>query len=290
METLDLDKFLKVNSSRHHYIPQFLINAFTNRQGLLYIYDKKKDKILKNQRPPKSIFFESGRNTIEVTAEKKSSILEDYLFNDMDNKTSKSIKYFQSEELKKIDFKMEDTSTLLFFLISLFWRIPKTDYAVEDLMRRSIIKSDGIDPEVLRQDPTYQKMCRASLFHHHVTEMKSFGRKVITWPNIHKYDSPMFVIGDYPFLHRTQPNMFREFGDIDLLFAVSSERLFSMTKVKKDKLSAINSCSYNAAIIHQSVNYVASGDLTILKQSIDFYKNFKQRGLIFFNEGAFTDK
>jgi len=290
MDTLDFEKYLKITSSRHHYIPRFLISAFTDRQGLLFVYDKKKDEILKNQRPPKSIFFESDRNTIEVTAEMKSSILEDYLYKEMDNKTSKVIKYFQSEELKRIDFKMEDTSILLFFLISLFWRIPKTDYAAEDIMKRSTIISDGIDPEVLRQDSTCQKMSRACLFNHHIKEMKSFGNIGTTWHNIHQYDSPMFVIGDYPFLHRTQPNRFREFGDIDLLFAVSSKRLFSMTKEKKDKISAINSYCYNAAIIHQSVNYVASGDLTILKQSIDFYKNLKRQGLICFNEGAFTDE
>jgi hypothetical protein len=44
-------------SSRHHYIPQFLLNAFVNSDDNLYVFDKQKDKILDNPRPPKSIFL-----------------------------------------------------------------------------------------------------------------------------------------------------------------------------------------------------------------------------------------
>jgi len=288
MENFELDKFLKISSSRHHYIPKFLINGFVNEKGLLFVYDKVKDEILKKQRSPKSIFFEKNRNTIDLTKELKSSILEDYFYQKMDNQTSKTIRYFQTEDIGKIDFKMQDTSVLLFFLISLFWRIPKTDYASENIMENSIIKPD--DSELLKQDPTYKKLERAGLFKHHIDEMKSYGKKGTMWHNIHKDAIPMFLIGDYPFLHRTQPNEFRKFCDIDLLFAVSSTRIYSMTNIRMDKITTMNSFCYNAAIIHQSVKYVASADLNILKESIDFYKYLKKSGLIHSNENAFRQE
>ena len=57
---LDLSKYMNVLSTRHHYLPQFLLQGFANSDGLLFINNKKQDKILKSARPPKSIFFESG--------------------------------------------------------------------------------------------------------------------------------------------------------------------------------------------------------------------------------------
>ena len=62
----------KKRSKRHHYIPKFLIKEFTDEQGLLYIYDKIKDKFLTNKRSPKSIFFENDRNTIVYDESKKT--------------------------------------------------------------------------------------------------------------------------------------------------------------------------------------------------------------------------
>ena len=283
-------KFLEKKSSRHHYIPQFLINGFTNENGLLFIYDKQADKILAKQRPPKSIFFETDRNTVEVKDSIKSSIIEDYLYAEIDNKTSKVIKYFQTEKLSEIDFKIEDTATLLFFLISIFWRIPKTDYASEDLMERSIITAEGIDPEILRNDPAYKKLSRAGLFRHHIDEMINFGMKGKKWNNLHQNENPIYVIGDFPFLSRKKTNEFRKFNDTDILFAVSSTRIYSSTKESLNNFAQINSYSYNAAIIHQSLKYIACGDLNVLEQSIKFYKELTRVGLIYSNERVFKTK
>lgn len=282
-----LDELLKKKSSRHHYIPQFLINGFTDENGLLHIYDKQADKILSKQRPPKSIFFEIDRNTVELRDDLKTSLLEDYLYSEIDNKTSKVIKTYQTEDLSKIDFQLEDTAIVLFFLISLFWRIPKTDYAAKDLMERSIITAEGIDPEILRNDPTYRKISRAGLFKHHIDEMRNFGTKGRKWYNIHQNESPIYVIGDFPFLSRFQTNEFRKFNDTDILIAVSSRRIYSSTNESLKNFAVRNSYNYNAAIIHQSLKYIACGDLQVLENSITFYKELKLLGLIYSNEHVF---
>lgn len=287
MKRPTLQELLKKKSSRHHYIPQFLINGFADDNGLLYIYDKQADKILSKQRPPKSIFFETDRNTVEIKDDVKSSFLEDYLYAEIDNQTSKIIKHYQTEELHKIDFQVEDTAILLFFLISLFWRIPKADYAAEDLMRRSIITTNSIDPEIIRNDPTYRKISRAGLFKHHIDEMRNFGMKGIKWSNIHQNEDPVYVIGDFPFLSRVQTNEFRKFNDTDILFAVSSRRIYSSTNYTLNNFSSRNSFGYNAAIIHQSLKYIASADLQVLINSIKLYKELKRLGIIYSNEQVF---
>ncbi len=281
------ENFFEKKSSRHHYIPQFLINGFTNSNGLLHIYDKQHDKILTKQRPPKSIFFELDRNTLEINDNLKSSIIEDNIYAGIDNLTSKIIKHYQIEKLSNIEFKIEETGTLLFFLISLFWRIPKTDYAAEDVMNHSTIISNSVDLEALKNDPAFRKLNRAGLFKHHVDEIRNHGMKGKKWNNIHQNTNPIYVIGDFPFLSRVQTNEFRKFNDTDILFAVSSTRLYSSTIEILENFKPINSYRYNAAIIHQSVKYVASGDMHTLEQSVKLYKEFKKVGVIYSNEQVF---
>lgn len=271
IERHEFEKYLNTKSSRHHYIPKFLSTGFANSDGLLYVYDKEKDQILKNPRSPKSIFFENDRNTVELDNTTKTSILEDLLYQGIDDKTSKVIKKYQTDELAKIDFRPEDTAAILFFLISLFWRIPKTDYAASNLMDRATITADGIDPEVLRNDPVYRKISRAGLFKHHMAEMKSFGEKGTKWINIHQNEKPIYLIGDYPILFKKQPSLFSEFNDTDILVALSSTRVYSSTIEKLNNFRPKNSFRYNACIIEQSVNYVACGDFNTLEYSVLFY-------------------
>lgn len=280
-DTHDFAKYLKINSSRHHYIPQFLINGFVNSNGLLYIYDKQKDKILHKQRPPKSIFYENDRNTLELDENTKTSIIEDLLYKEIDDRSSKVVKLYQTSELSKVDFNIEDNSTFLFFLISLFWRIPKTDYAANNLIDRSEITTESGDPEILRNDPTFRKINRAGLFKHHISEMKNFGEKGTKWLNIHQNENPVYVIGDYPILFKKQPSLFSAFNDTDILVAVSSTRIYSSTIEPLNNFSERNSFRYNACIIDQSVNYVACGDIKILEYSILLYKKLKETGLIY---------
>ena len=86
---------MKSNSNRHHYIPKFLINGFKNSVGTLYVYDKQKDEIKRKPRSPKSLFFEEGRNTVHVKDDLYSSIIEDKIYQDHDDISSKVIRKLQ---------------------------------------------------------------------------------------------------------------------------------------------------------------------------------------------------
>lgn len=282
LKLIDIEKFKKATSSRHHYIPRFLIKGFTNTNEQLYIYDKQKNEILKNSRPSKSIFFENDRNTLHLKNEDKTSIIEDYLYKEIDNKTSRVINFYQSESLSKVNFTVEDTATFLFFLISLFWRIPKTDYATNELMERSTITTPpNIDKEDLRKDPVYRKISRAFLYRHHIDEMIISGYKGRKCLNIHELKEPVFLIGDFPILFRKHQNLFSSFNDTDILFALNSNRVYSSTLEPLNNFSANHAFLYNACIIDQSVNYIGCGDLEILKYSIDLYQKLKQNGRIY---------
>ncbi len=275
----DIDKYLKNSSSRHHYIPKFLIDGFKDATGFLYLFDKKQDKILEDRKAPKSIFFERDRNSIDLTKNRKSSIIEDRLYSKIDNDLSIVVKYFQEEKLEKITFDEDNTAQFLFFLITLFWRIPFTDYAVKDLINRAEINSKLTDPERLRNEPAFQKLQRSGLFQHTVDEMRKFrngGRKYV---NIHQMSKDLFVIGDNPLLFRKSLHKFSEFGETDFLIAISSRRIYSSTNLSLGCLPAIHSLKYNASVINQSKRYIASSELEVLKKSVQLYKEFCKRGI-----------
>ncbi|MDB5277905.1 MAG: hypothetical protein JWR61_2860 [Ferruginibacter sp.] len=288
-EKNEFSKYLKKRSSRHHYIPQFLVSGFTNTDGLLYLYDKQKDEIFKKPRSPKSVFFEIDRNTVSLDSTTESSIIEDLLYKEIDDKTSKIIKLYQELELSQIDFKLEDSATLLFFMISLFWRIPKSDYAANDLINRSTITANGNNAEILKKDPTYRKMARAGFFKHHIAEIKNFGSKGTKWLNIHQNANDIFLIGDYPILFKNERKLFSEFNDTDILMAVSSNRIYSSTVEKLTDFNNRNSLRYNVCIISQSVNYVACRNLEVLKHSV--YKKLLEKGMMIgFEKEVFNTK
>ena len=281
---LDLSKYMNVLSTRHHYLPQFLLKGFANSDGLLFIYDKRQDKILKKARPPKSIFFENNRNTIEINEETKSSILEDVIYKDIDDKTCQVIKKYQSEKLEKIDFNSEETAKIISFLQFLFWRIPKTDNTVNDLIDRATNASESINFEFLRNDEVFRKFQRIYISAHSLREFKNSTQK--KWVNLHQNNNSIYVIGDYPIVFRKAITKFSDFNDIDYLFAFSANRIYSSTKEALNEFPAINSLLYNLCVITQSENYVASGDFILLKQMVKSYKEL-QSSAYAFNENVF---
>jgi len=277
-ENFDINRVLRKISTRHHYIPRFLIEGFTNGNGFLYVFDKKKNKIFPKPRSVKSIFFELDRNTISLKEGLESSVIEDELYSRMDDKASKIIKHFQKGELDIIDFTDESTAQFIFFLITLFWRIPYSDYAAMDLMDRSETISNVIIPEILMHKPTIQKIQRAGLFNHTIDEMRGAGEKGNICVNIHQFKKDVFVIGDNPLLFKRIPQLFSEFGEIDLLIALSSRRIYSSTKNELKNFKATNALQYNAAVINQSIRYICSSNIEVLKQSVQCYIEQRCKG------------
>lgn len=273
MEREELEKklFLKA-SSHHHYIPQFLIKGFANENGQIYVYDKQKDRILARPQYPKQVFFEKHRNTVEIVAGKTSSVIEDSFYQNIDNKVAPYIKYLQQGNLSELDFSIEVTGMMTFFIVTLFWRIPATDDTVADIFRRSEIDAKGIDPEIFRNDPTFLKMERGRLFHHSIGRMQEFGKRTSASVNVHQYAVHSVILGDNPIIFRRTPSSFEDLGDIDILIAVSSNRIFSITEDRLPGLPFENAIRYNTNVILQSKRYVVARSLEALSKAIEMYK------------------
>jgi hypothetical protein len=256
-----------------------LINGFSNKDGNLYIYDKVKDEIKQKARSPKSLFFEEHRNTIEVKDGITSSLLEDFVYQDIDNKASKAIRDLQLGNIQHDDLlKFSNFTILQFFLISLFWRLPYTDFAVDGIFDDAKIVSDGIDPEILRNDETFRKMYRAGLI---LETFKSMGKDVpslSSYSNIFESKEDSFVIGDYPILYERLPHLFSDLADLEFIFAVSSKRVCLSTYKRYEKFTDTEAIIYNALIIDQSKIMICSGNKSLLEKSVYYYKKFTKDG------------
>jgi hypothetical protein len=177
---MDTNLLFKKDSSRHHYIPKFLIKGFANQHGQLYVYDKLKNKILDKPQFPKQIFFEKDRNTIEVKPGLETTFLEDIHYFNVDNKACKSIQAFQNDPLNKINYSIENLGYLSYFLIALYWRIPANDDIALHLYKNSEFKNKDIDIEVLKNDPVFQKLEQSRLSMHTIEHIKLYGKKIFS--------------------------------------------------------------------------------------------------------------
>lgn len=287
---MDINKIINSQSSRHHYIPQFFLKGFKNEEGLLYVYDKKKNKILSDPRPAKSIFFEKNRNTVQITENRETSIIED-IYSNIDFESSKVISYYRDEDLDKIKFSTEDTAKIKFFLITLFWRIPYTDFTAKDLISRAELHSEILEPERIKSDQTFLKFQRAMFFKKVVDEMKDNALKGKVYINIHESSTNIYLIGDNPVLYRKTPGTFNELGELDFLIAIGPRRVYSSTSNSLENFKFENSIRYNTSVIHQSVNYVASNDLEVLRKAIMLYNELKEKNALYrINERTFETK
>ncbi len=275
MDALSSILFSK-KSSRHHFIPRFLLEGFKNSEEVLYVYDKQNDRILLKPRSPKSLFFELDRNTIDVTTEISSSGIEDLFYGKIDNDASKVVRKFQEDPLDKISFELEETGSFSFFLITLYWRIPYNDHKAEDLVKRAKFISPYKDLKSSLEDPVFIKMQRSRMFKDNIDNIKLSGKEGTTCVNIHQFDQEVFVIGDNPILFKINPEKMNEFDEEGLLMAISSNRIYSSTPNKLDNFTFENALSYNIGVINQSLRYVAASNHDVLSDSVKKYKLFQE--------------
>ncbi|MGB5049032.1 MAG: DUF4238 domain-containing protein [Caldilineaceae bacterium] len=272
---------MKTKSTRHHFLPKFLINGFTNSEGFVWIYDKEKDEIIPNPRPPKSIFWEKNRNTVKINEEENTSLIEDEFYLKLDNESAKLLRNFQEDKITEELLSSENQANFQFFLINLFWRIPLTNFAAKDIIQRAKISVEGIDAEILRNDEEFHKIKRFGLYNHTIDQIVgNKPSKADYFVKMLEFASDIFVLGDYPILFRSTPKTFADLGYLDYLFAVSSTRIYIYSFVEFGDFTRKTAYNFNAHIIDQSVKHVVSGNQKVLKESVLYYKELKKANLL----------
>ena len=267
---------MKKESSRHHYIPEFLIKGFTNTNRKVFVYDIEKDEIQSKQKSPKSIFFEWDRNTFKTNDGKELSVIEDILYKHWDNQASTLIQKFQNNKLTDLSLLSDDNiANFIMFTVQLFWRIPYTDFAVSDLIQN--MNLDIKDDVELKNYEPFQKHQRTLLYKETLKEMENLERKRKGfYAKIFELEKDIFVIGDCPTVYNQTPSTFDHLFDLDNMIALSANRIFTNSMTEFEHFGFGRAIEYNYFVISQSKRYVCSGEKKILEESVKYYKKVKQ--------------
>lgn len=265
-------------SSRHHYIPQFFIKGFTNKNGITYVYDKQKDTVLERDVSPKQIFFDWNRNTV-TTDKGNSSAIEDKYYKELDKEFAETISIYRNSANTDWLHEPENVARLQFFLVHLFWRIPKLDFAFDQIFDDIIVKDENGQEIKLSEldEPSLDAMKKLerAFFPNKVVKgikRQDPSRQICSQFFDKKVDA--FVLGDYPMIYRYEPQNTDEIIGEDVLFPVSSQRLYKLSENKNLMFEFEKVVLLNAMIIDQSVNYVCSPNRDYLGHVIEYYKAF----------------
>lgn len=261
-------------SSRHHYLPQFYIKGFVNDNGDTFVYDKQEDRIWKRKIKPKGIFYDWDRNTISNDLE-ESSIIEDKWFKWLDNTCSPIIEKFRFSENSEDLHNNDNISGLQFFLINLLWRIPKFDYAFEYLFEKAEkLDSNGNQINFSNQNSLngFKKVERALLPNKIIKDIAKQNLTGGFYSKLFDKNQDIILLGDYPMVYRNEPNSFDKIISKEVLFPISSKRLYSISTSSGLDFSFERITTLNTIIIDQSIRYVCSPDKDFLKKSVEYYK------------------
>ncbi|NQX53662.1 DUF4238 domain-containing protein [Pedobacter panaciterrae] len=270
-------------SSKHHYIPQFFLNGFTNDQGEFYIYDKQRDQIKSKSFPPSTHFFEKDRNTIVMDGQADDT--PEQLFGLFENREKVIVKFIQ--EQKGIpQLSMQQMVDLQIFLSNLFFRLPvldstfkrymeDTSFPLRELKVKNRISGEAAPPELmekLRMDPSFQRMYRPAI-----------GSMVLLRSNsIEDHENWGFSLrSDSNNLLSDNPLIFDDLRTLDFFensFVMPMTGRHKLIRVKKKisktQLSPKFALMSEVLMIHQAKQFVCCASRAVLEQMVSASKVF----------------
>jgi hypothetical protein len=202
-------------SHRHHFLPEFYLKGFTNAQGVFAVYNVQKRSIKKNWYSPKSHFFVSDHNSMEI-----NGILTDIpeqAFSIMDRRMSVIFQKLQGYTgVPKLT--VDEMVGLWHFLSNLFWRSPGNDAVFEknlditdartqiSLLSAQTRREMAGFPDVTLSDKDVTRFMRPLAGSQSV--QNSTGQNFKEWKILYSPNGE-FICGDRPFIAQDENDLFK---------------------------------------------------------------------------------
>ncbi|AZA84031.1 DUF4238 domain-containing protein [Chryseobacterium lactis] len=277
-------------SKRHHYIPQFLIKRFADKDNMLYLYDKEKQAFAKEKRSPKSVFFEMNRNTWYFEGTPNDNM--EKLYAELDEKFSKDI-----VEISRTGIITEEALTsILVMASSMKWRLPSNDdlfdakhkeYPYDKLPINIVIKrEDGSDHkealEYLMNSELFKQTKKLIFpflpFYDNLNISKEKLLQVHRNSYVNTNPNIKSILGDAPLIESDTNNL-EDFGNFILPLSSSETFICNDSQTKRVQNIAFY-LNKDLAMFHQAKKYVVSNDIEYLKQIIDAYSQLQANGQV----------
>ena len=280
-------------SVKHHYIPKFFLDGFTNPEGVFYIYDKQVDRIKGKPFYPSSHFFQENRNSIQ-----QDGTLDDtpeQLYGFVENRDKAIVKLIQGCSGVPM-LNTEQMVALQHFLSNLFFRLPALDATFKRYMENAQFSSllfKVLDKETgesapveiiekLRKDEGFQKMYRPAIGSLMLAKSR-FLFDHQNWGFAFREDG-MGLLSDNPLVFDDLKTL--DFFENSFVMPLSSRhKLVRVHKpIQNSFLTPQFSVLSEILMIHQAKRYVCGPSKEFLSHVVDLSKkcsNEQARELIF---------
>ena len=279
-------------SKRHHFIPKYYLNNFTNEDNTFYIFDKKNPKKIL-RRSPKQVCFEDHRNSMFGKSNIPHPYLEEKVYGFFDNKHAQVFNELCNNKVDLEYWSIDRVHVLEYLIPFMYWRNPKNDQEFDNIINsmKSLHEldltisngnsGDEIDDlefhkEILNT-PDFRKAARINYgiktFRHNVKKHKELEWRVYDYQGFGG-----FVTSDFPLLFK---NKILEIADLrgDVILPVSPYRSFMRIDENKEN-NFPTPAIQNFSQIHYADRFVISHNKEYLELLVSEYNRISSSGEI----------
>ena len=273
-------------SKKHHYLPRYYLNGFTDNEGGFFVYDKSSDKI--HSTNPDDAFFENDLNTVKFLDGSTSDFLED-LYTEVENQSWPSLDRINNST-KNTSIDPLDKMNLYLFLLYLHWRLPSnikfTEAMSEEFFRgentfdyfKIESKTGNFVPidviEKIKGLSALKRSAKVLVPLAPFFKDKNWSKNLENWRFIYPQDKKIwYMVGDNPIITRG----YNDHDPIsclkEFIFPVSGNVLLVSGDTYDGKMLPPKfTVQYNLAIIERAQRFVACQRKDFLEALIDLYK------------------
>ncbi len=291
MDDFNIEKY----SKKHHYLPVFYLNGFSDRKQLIHVYDKLENDFLPLANP-KSKFYENNLNNFIFDNQIKFTY-EETFYTPLDTKCSSIFNKIRNFTVdKNSDLNNSERFDLLWFITHLYWRSPYSNSSVEEIVKNDgfsnkyfhiknaetgeILTDDEI-PEIIKSvlaDKQTQKIFKViyPLLDSNINEIIELLDK---WHLFNLNDTHQGLItGDMPIITLNENFSLNQIFK-RIIFPISKYRLLIINENVPKFFETTLLHTINACIFHQAKRFVCSDDKELLNAVISDYKQLQNFGL-----------
>ncbi|GAB4032809.1 DUF4238 domain-containing protein [Spirosoma gilvum] len=289
MKDFDSDFLPKKPSKKHHYLPIFYLNGFTDEKGLFYVYDKLEKKFHVRQRPD-NWFCVNHLNSYRPDGKFLFTLEEPY-HTEMDSQSAPFLRKIKDGDgTQQID--MQDKIQIILFFSMLFWWSPYSD----ELFRK-LVETEGLSSRHFNYitddsgnplpDSVITKIQHEILSN--VDNLRYFKQTVPLSPSALQEGIELLekwnlfylpnsfedtLIGDSPFItNNPELRLDRIFNE--LIVPISKNRILILADKVPEFYDGHLHTLINTSILHQSNRYVACANEAFLRHMVEGYEGLK---------------
>lgn len=260
------------NSSKHHFLPQFYLKGFTNKEGQFRIFNIKNQKPKQNGKLfyPSSHFYKINSNTINFETGESDFI--EKLYEQIDCEIAKIIlKIRCGNQESRFNVSEVEMPQLNNFASQIFWRNPINEknlrnyintYSLNELGLK-IVNSDGtLNIELSEQFKNESEFYKSYRFLNSMLDpIRGFNCRT----QYHIFERPSnlpSILSDNPIIFKNMESI-KVYED-DYILPLSNRRIFAKSNLNKKFNHQLHHL-IDLIQIKQSENYFAYTDLEYIK-------------------------